>query len=310
MSNFPGVGASGAAGTGSPDTPDDIKQKLESLTKGSRLSADFLDAGGSNKFITASQAAKLATLKNVVELGSDGKLPALDGSKLTNLPIQLTPAQVFNAENRGIYSGTGSLKNLGEGWWYIEGSNTGVTGRPSGSSGDLLVYRRTVGPTGVILLSFGRDKDGPQVWGEYRAADNLGYSPWIKLSVTDTLSLDQIKTELQKEGWGPLNGGGTPVVPLVTYYAGYDTAFPTSLSDLSEHTSTKFTISRSDTTPERIFVLVPKDHASQVSGFIVSSGVEASWSFRDLNIDGKSFRAFYSPGAFYETSDTVEIKYV
>lgn len=310
MSNFPGIGGAGAVGTGSPDTPEEIKQKLETLVKGSRLSADYLDSGKTNAFITAQQAAKLAALQNAVTLGPDGKLPALDGSKLTNLPV-LSRDQLFELDNRGIFSGPGSLKGLGEGWWYIESATTGITGKPSGSAGDLLVYKRTVGTNGVAMFAFGRDKDGSQVWAQYRATDNIGYSPWVKLSVTDTLTLDQIKAELIKEGWGPLSGGGeTPKPTTITYYSGYDTAFPTSLSELTSFTSTKFTISRTETTPERIFVLVPKDHSSQVAGFIVSGGLQAVWAHRDLNIDGQSFRAFYSPGAYYETSDTIEIKFV
>ena len=289
MANAPGIGRLGVPGGAS------------SVAPGSTVVADKALRDQVNRLQT--QLNQLAQSEKSAE-AAIAKLPK----------TQITPDDIFNAENRGVFSGSGSLKTLGEGWWYIQESNTGVTGRPSGSKGDLLVYRRSVGSDGVAMMAFGRDREGPQVWGEYRAADNIGYSPWVKLSVTDTLSLTQIRTELEKEGWGPLptpgGSGGTKPVELAKYYAGYDTAFPTQLDELTEYSTPRFTITRSDKTPERIFVLIPIAHASQVRGFEVSGGLEATWAFRDLTIGGQQYRAFYSPGAFYELSDTVSIMFV
>ena len=120
-------------GTGSPDTPQQVRDKLESLMAGYRLSADFIDEEVDKKFITSDQLDIVnkavtrtaldpldghvavwngeeieagpgmdGTAGSLVKLTGDTKLPALDGSNLFNLPsggsAELeTPEQVRTA---------------------------------------------------------------------------------------------------------------------------------------------------------------------------------------------------------------------
>lgn len=221
---------------------------------------------------------------------------------------QLTADQIFNAENRGEFTGSGSLKSLGEGWWYIPETNTGVTGKPKGSTGDILVYRRAVGKNGVAMLAFGNDKEGGQIWGQYKTDDTGGYLPWVKMTTGYILTIDEIVRELKKLGFEPAKSG-IPVTQLTTYYAGYDTTMPSKLSDLSEFKTPTFSISRTDKVPERIFIATDVEHAKGITGISVNDGLPAVWQHRDYVIGGKSVRVFYSPGGFYETSDKIEIKF-
>lgn len=222
------------------------------------------------------------------------------------LSKQLTPDQIFSAENRGEFTGSGSLKSLGEGWWYIPETNTNVTGKPKGSVGDLLVYRRAVGSDGIAMLAFGSDAEGGQAWAQYKTDDSGGYVPWVKMTTGYILTMDEIIAELKKRGF---KESETPVTPLVSYYAGYSTALPTRLDDLDEFKTRSFSIARRITTPERIFVAVDVDHASGITGISVDGGLPAVWQHRDYQLGGKMMRVFYSPGGFYETSNRVEIKY-
>lgn len=107
-----------ATGGGSSDTAEDIRDKLESLNAGQRLDADHIDETANRKFISALDRTKLdktvtkasespeddrvavwagGELKagpamdnspsSLVKLDGTSKLPPVDGSQLTNLPL-------------------------------------------------------------------------------------------------------------------------------------------------------------------------------------------------------------------------------
>lgn len=107
-----------ASGGGSSDSAEDIRDKLESLTAGQRLDADHVDETTNRKFMSALDKAKMDKVvtrasqspeddhvavwdggelkagpsmdgraSSLVKLDGTGKLPAIDGSQLTNLPL-------------------------------------------------------------------------------------------------------------------------------------------------------------------------------------------------------------------------------
>lgn len=107
-----------ATGGGSSDTAEDIRDKLESLPSGQRLDADHVDETANRKFISALDRTRLDKVvtkasqspeddhvavwaggelkagpamdnspSSLVKLDGTSKLPAVDGSQLTNLPL-------------------------------------------------------------------------------------------------------------------------------------------------------------------------------------------------------------------------------
>lgn len=220
---------------------------------------------------------------------------------------EVTLQDIADAENRGIATGTGSVKSLGNGWWYVPADST-LTGRPKGSIGDIAIYKTEVRPSGTVLEAFGMDKDGPQKWEQFKTATSNGYTPWIKLSVTDILTVAQVEKYLTDKGWGPIPGGTvkpTPAVPKI--YATFSTSFPSTLSEMTSSDAPTITISRTNSDAERIFVAVKEDVGRKVSGIKVGTGLAASWQYRDMNIEGEPYRVFYSDGGYYTKQETITV---
>lgn len=125
------------------------------------------------------------------------------------------------------------------------------------------------------------------------------------------LTLDQVTAHLKALGWGPQT---TPVTPNdatpVEFYALYSTDVPTTVGALVP-ASKPTTITRSSSSPMRIFVLVKNDanQLSRVNGIKIDDGVVAKWDHRDIVVEGVNYGAYYSPNAFYETSNKVEVVY-
>ncbi len=120
----------------------------------------------------------------------------IDSSLLSSqVPLNVTPEMIFDAMDRGTFTGAGSLKTLDPGWWVIPEANTQASGRPPGSQGDLVFYNARVGkqdgsnPKYGINMAFGKDREGnDQAWAEYRNKD--GWTPWIPLYQKDGTPVD------------------------------------------------------------------------------------------------------------------------
>lgn len=215
---------------------------------------------------------------------------------------------IADAENRGLANGPGSVKDLGNGWWYVPAGST-LTGRPKGSIGDILIYKTVVYPDGISLEASGMDKDGPQKWEQFRTSTTNGFTPWIKLSVTDILTTEQVEKHLKDKGWGPIPGGTVkPVAAVPTIHALFGNTFPNRLTEMTNSDAPSITITRATTTGERIFVAMKEAVGRKVTGIKVGSELAASWQYRDMNIDGESYRVFYSLGAYYKTQETVTVE--
>lgn len=108
--------------------------------------------------------------------------------------------QIANAMDNGKYTGSGSIKSLTEGWWVIPQSNTQVTGRPSGSQGDLIYFTQDVaGGSYAYGFALGKDSQGVDtMWVQYR--DGNSWTAWWPVKNLSQLTpTGNIPTELQQE---------------------------------------------------------------------------------------------------------------
>lgn len=283
---------------------------------------------------------------------TDGKSIVIKniGAKGPDQP--LTSTEVSKALNNGVVPEIpGSIKGLGDGWWKLLKDNLQVTGRPSGTNGDLLILKQKAGPSSSFILVSGQDTNNkPAIWMQSRIASQ--WTDWVKFhtdAVTGDdleteiqnvlraialmqgriealenaekaltpLTIDQIETQLSAKGWGPLPKS-TPIpsskdrpskptgIPKV--WAGYSLTFPTDLNTgLFSSTSGVLSITRTETTAERIFIVVPMPEAEDVSGIRIDDGLAAKWQSRDQTYDGKQYRVFYSDGGFNEQSNKVQV---
>lgn len=98
---------------------------------------------------------------------------------------QISPEDIRAAQNRGDYP-SGSLKQMGFGWWSVKASSVGVTGKPNDSQGDLVVMHQKVSGVGGkngygVMLAFGQDTNGKDaVWAQYR--DGTKWTTWFKVN--------------------------------------------------------------------------------------------------------------------------------
>lgn len=120
------------------------------------------------------------------------------------VPMAVTADQITTALDRGSFTGIGSIKTLQPGWWVIPATNKNVTGRPSGSQGDLVVYKAKVGkqnagnPQYGVNLAFGQDRDGNnQAWAEYRLPS--GWTPWFPMYQAGGGAVPPDLTAIQQE---------------------------------------------------------------------------------------------------------------
>lgn len=147
----------------------------------------------SGQTIEGQQSINIPPTHYVVLVKSGTNWVKIIDSSLTaqQVPMAITPDQITKALDRGTFTGTGSIKTLQPGWWVIPESNKGVSGRPKGSTGDLVVYKARVGappgsgrPQYGVNLAFGQDSDGNnQAWAEYRIPS--GWTPWFPMYQAD-----------------------------------------------------------------------------------------------------------------------------
>lgn len=88
----------------------------------------------------------------------------------------------------------------------------------------------------------------------------------------------------------------------------FSSSWPTSTSGAVPLIKNKVTVTKSVSSPQRIFILIPVEEAGRVEGVKQQGGIAASWSASDLTIEGKKYKAFVSPGSFNETSVTIEVE--
>lgn len=273
-------------------------------------------------------------------------------NSLSTQSMTLTAEQVARATDNGTAPDSGSIKGLADGWWFIPSTNSNVTGRPSGSTGDVTILRQklTAGnkTNFVVILAFGNDaNDKPAMWAQYRNGGK--WTSWFQVNQSaDLTALTADVAALQAGEPGQLarlnrletaigqiysptklafddavnalidakiksSQGDAPALPtgVPKIYAEYNTAFPTAIGVGGQVSSTSgiITLNRADSTTKRIFILVPNDanQAEDVTGFSVDGGLKALWDARDINIDGKKYRAFYTPGGYTEQTNRVRV---
>lgn len=129
------------------------------------------------------------------------------------------------------------------------------------------------------------------------------------------LTEQEIEQTLISKGWGPLSkepavtDGSEKLEAWVTYSNTLPRA--TGIAGQVKSDGSEVTISRSDTKPERITVLVKNDknQVDRILGLVIDGGLRAIWEHRDVTIGGVKYRAYFSPSAFYEQSNSVKIDY-
>lgn len=108
-------------------------------------------------------------------------------------------------------------------------------------------------------------------------------------------------------------GGGSGTEPVIheipQFYGGFSSSWPTTLSGLTPSVGSKVVVTNSLGTPARVFILVPLTHASSVTGIKQGSGIAAVWTSGDVTIDGKQYKAFYSPRALHEQTATFTVEF-
>ncbi|CAL9960212.1 hypothetical protein VPHK250G1_0050 [Vibrio phage K250 g1] len=108
-----------------------------------------------------------------------------------SVPYVLTADKIAKALDHGQYNGAGSLKSLADGWWIIPVSNKTATGRPKGTTSDLIYFQQTTTPDAGkrfgIGMAFGQDsKLKDSVWVQYKNAGT--WTDWIKEGGTADLT--------------------------------------------------------------------------------------------------------------------------
>lgn len=109
-------------------------------------------------------------------------------------PFQLDAGKIYDAVDMGVVPSDGSISSISgltPGWWYVEGTNRNVGGRPSNTKGDLIINKVKVqGPANTrgpgVMFCFGlNDHDTPTVWIRYRTQN---WSNWIQLVDIESIS--------------------------------------------------------------------------------------------------------------------------
>ncbi|CAM0047059.1 hypothetical protein VPHK404_0064 [Vibrio phage K404] len=301
-------------------------------------------------------------------------LPAGTGGGSVVIP-PLTADMVSKAIDHGVVTNGSSIKGLADGWWVIPASATQITGRPSGSQGDLTYFKQSVGKSYTVAMAFGTDKNGASaMWVKYK---NVGdWTSWLPITGSEDLTviqsdlaalkignaaaisrIERLETQIGKiyapskvlfdseantlidaklstyvppkdsqiaqlqqeldelKRRLPVTPGGGSVLPATKpeITVMFTNRIPSSITDNSPVSSTtgEVRMTRADSTPLRLWVLVENDNdeADRVKGISVNKGMEAVWQSRDIVIGGKKYRAFYSAGAYTETEVSVQVNF-
>lgn len=313
-------------------------------------------------------------------------------------PFKLTSAMVSKALDNGQFNTPGSLKSLADGWWVVPDSNAGATGRPPGSSGDLIYFQQEVsadsGDKFKIGMAFGKDsllKDS--VWVQYRAGSQ--WTAWIKEAGTSDLSgitsqIDELKrgnqavldelsklqtaagsifaptkalfdaeanqlidaklatvrhtqtahalsitansmknaaqdkrltalegsaltnaeveNYLRSRGWGP---NTAPPKEVTEIHFGIGNDYP---ADFTSQTGTALphqdmVVTGLASSPNKVWVAVPKASATKVVGMVANGGLPASWDSKDVTVSGKPWTVFISPTALADDKLSLSIRW-
>ncbi|CAM0045323.1 hypothetical protein VPHK437A_0060 [Vibrio phage K437a] len=302
------------------------------------------------------------------------ELPAGTGGGSVVIP-PLTADMVSKAIDHGVVTNGSSIKGLADGWWVIPASATQITGRPSGSQGDLTYFKQSVGKSYTVAMAFGTDKNGASaMWVKYK---NVGdWTSWLPITGSEDLTviqsdlaalkigdaaaisrIERLETQIGKiyapskvlfdseantlidaklstyvppkdpqiaqlqqeldelKRRLPVTPGGGGVLPVTKpeITVMFTNRIPSSITDNSPVSSTtgEVRMTRTDSTPLRLWVLVENDNdeADRVKGISVNKGMEAVWQSRDIVIGGKKYRAFYSAGAYTETEVSVQVNF-
>jgi hypothetical protein len=96
-------------------------------------------------------------------------------------------------------------------------------------------------------------------------------------------------------------------------YAYYGNSFASDLGQPGVFSSTSGVVhvTRQGTDGTRLFVAVPNNanQAEDVEGISVDDAILAKWQSRDQAYGGVTYRTFYGPGAFYATSNKIQVKF-
>lgn len=159
----------------------------------------------------------------------------------TTSAVQVSASEIAKATNMGEFTGSGSLKSLSYGWWVVKITNTNVTGRPSGSQGDLIVFKQGVSgssskPGYGVLLAFGKDSNNKDsIWAEYR--DGAQWTPWFKVNdgvgtPVDLSLINRAVGVLQSRTATMANDVSTLKTDVGNIYAPSKTVFDTAVNAL------------------------------------------------------------------------------
>ncbi len=260
----------------------------------------------------------------------------------------------YAADDQGIKS-----TKTTDGWWVFKDIKS-ISGRPSDSVGDLVVFRNTVDvsdPTKkhAFVLGMGKNTDGNNaIWIMYRDGDT--WTPWVNTSGVEQATIDDIHSSIaqlkaantdavskisavqtsigdiyapNKAAFNsavtalinaalanytpvkPSHGGDKPSIVYPRFYAQFSLGIPSNFTGATTSTNAEATLLRIPTTRERIFISVENDNdeASKVKGFKFNNKQEMSLAHRDIVLNGKKYRAFYTAGAISEQKVDIKVDF-
>ncbi|AUR98933.1 coil containing protein [Vibrio phage 1.257.O._10N.286.46.A4] len=300
-------------------------------------------------------AEETALEKKVADL--EKEVAALGGGGSAPTPT-FDPSMFQSAVDHGYAAddqGAKSSKTT-DGWWIFKDLSS-VSGRPTGSIGDLVVFKNTIDTANAafkhaFVMAIGQDQDlEDAIWFMYR--DGTAWSSWFRETGNDKKQIDSIVKDVGSLKQGnavavsrldavqtaigkiyapskiafndavtglinaalanytpskPSHGGDKPSLVFPRFYAQFSLGVPVNFTGAVTSTNAEATLMRIPVTRSRIFISVENenDEASKVKGFKFNNKQEMSLNHRDIVIDGKKYRAFYTSGAF--TDKSVEIK--
>lgn len=124
-------------------------------------------------------------------------------------------------------------------------------------------------------------------------------------SAVNALINEALKNYTPKSGG---HSGDKPSLVYPRFYAQFSNSIPTSFTGATTSTNSEATLIRIPSERSRIFISIENDNdeASKVKGFKFNNKQEMSLEGRDIVVQGKKYRSFYTSGAF--TDKQVEIK--
>lgn len=104
-------------------------------------------------------------------------------------------------------------------------------------------------------------------------------------------------------------GGSSPQKVKPRFTVTMATGLPTSLTGSVSSTNGEATFTRTETSRQRLWILVAPSDESKVESVSVNGGLASEWEDRDVTINNILYKGFYSSGAYTETEFRIRVNF-